>query len=92
MTILPTISMIIWIGMTILEKFAHNFTNLTRENARAQYLNARLMINVLKNDIVLLFTYLWKDIQIALGYHDSLGVWFTCLPSTYFWFNGVLYR
>lgn len=79
MIILPVISLMMWIGMTVLERYPHvyNYTNLTKENAHAQYLNGRLMINVLKNVIVVIFSYLtWKDIQIALGYQDSLGVWF----------------
>ena len=65
--------------MTILEKFPHvyNYMNLTKNNARAQYLNGRLLINVLKNEFVLLFSYMtWKGIQIAIGENDSLGVWF----------------
>ena len=78
MIILPVISLMMWIGMTILERFPHvyNYPKLTKNNARAQYLNARLMINVLKNGIVLSFSYFtWKSIQIAFGNHDSLGVW-----------------
>ena len=76
--ILPIIGLLMWIGMTILEKYPHvyNYVNLTKENARAQYLNGRLLINVLKNEIVLLFSYItWKGIQVAIGQHDSLGVW-----------------
>ena len=79
MLILPIIGGILWIGMTILERYPHvyNYINLTRENVRAQYLNGRMMINVLKNSIVIVFSYLtWKDIQIAFGHEDSLGVWF----------------
>src|SRR5699024_8838719 len=51
MTILPIISAILWIGMTILEKYPHvyNYMRLTEENTRAQYLNARLMLHVIKN-------------------------------------------
>ena len=77
--ILPIIGLLMWIGMTVLEKFPHvyNYIHLTKENARAQYLNGRLLINVLKNEIVLLFSYItWKSVQVAVGEHDSLGVWF----------------
>ena len=79
MLILPIIGFVMWIGMTVLEKFPHlyNYINLTKENARAQYLNGRLLINVLKNEIVLLFSYgTWKNVQVAIGDQDSLGVWF----------------
>ena len=79
MLILPIIAFLMWIGMTVLEKFPHvyNYINLTKDNARAQYLNGRLLVNVLKNEILLLFSYLtWKNVQVAIGEHDSLGVWF----------------
>lgn len=79
MLILPVISLMMWIGMTILERYPHvyNYKNVTKENVRAQYLNGRMMINVLKNLIVVIFVYLtWKDVKIALGQQDSLGVWF----------------
>ncbi|QUW20267.1 DUF1648 domain-containing protein [Sporosarcina sp. Marseille-Q4063] len=76
--ILPITALLMWIGMTFLEKFPHvyNYMNLTKDNARAQYLNGRLLVNVLKNECVLLFSYLtWKGIQVAIGEHDSLGAW-----------------
>jgi uncharacterized membrane protein len=76
--ILPLIALLMWIGLTVLEKFPHvyNYMNLTVDNARAQYLNGRLLVNVLKNECVLLFSYLtWKGIQVAIGEHDSLGAW-----------------
>lgn len=77
--IMPMIGLMMWIGLTILERYPHvyNYTNITEENVRAQYLNGRMMINVLKNVMIGIFAYLnWKDIQIALGYQDTLGVWF----------------
>jgi hypothetical protein len=76
--ILPLIALLMWIGLTVLEKFPHvyNYMNLTVDNARAQYLNGRLLVNVLKNECVLLFSYLtWRGIQVAIGKHDSLGPW-----------------
>lgn len=79
MLLLPIIGIIMWIGMTVLEKYPHvyNYRNLTKENAKVQYLNGRLMLNVLKNLLVIIFAYInWKDIQIALGYHESLNPWF----------------
>src|SRR5699024_4530676 len=82
MIILPIIAIIIWIGMTVLEKYPHVYTYiyLTKDNIRGQYLNARLMLNVIKNITTLIFAYInWKDAQIALGYHHSLGPWF--MPS-----------
>lgn len=79
MLITPIIGMLLWAGMTVLEKYPHlyNYINLTKDNVRGQYLNARLMLNVIKNIMTLVFAYInWKDVQIALGYHHSLGPWF----------------
>src|SRR5690625_7494445 len=43
MLILPIIATVLWIGMTILEKYPHvyNYINLTEDNVRNQYLNVR---------------------------------------------------
>lgn len=79
MIIIPFFALLMWIGMTVLEKYPHvyNYMNLTPDNVRSQYINARLMMNVIKNIIVLLFVYLtWSNIQVALGNHDSLSSWF----------------
>lgn len=76
---LPMVGLLMLIGLTILERYPHlyNYTNVTEENVRVQYLNGRMMINVLKNIMVVIFAYLnWKNVQIALGYQDSLGLWF----------------
>ncbi len=79
--ILPVISGGLWILMTILEKYPHvfNYLNLREDNMEAQYKNGRLMVNVLKNEIVLLFgaiTYL--TVQIATG--DAVGLGEVFLP------------
>ncbi len=45
MLILPIIGVILWIGMTILERYPHVYNYIvpiTEVNARAQYINARL--------------------------------------------------
>ncbi len=50
----------LWMGMTIIEKYPHtyNYLNLKDDNREAQYKNGRLMINVLKNEIVVLFSFI----------------------------------
>lgn len=76
MVIVPIIALMMWIGMAVLERYPHvyNYLNLTKDNVRAQYKNARLMLNVVKNIIVLLFAYMtWNDAQVALGNSESLG-------------------
>lgn len=88
MIIIPVIAAVMWISMTVLEKYPHvyNYMNLTKENIRAQYKNARLMLHVLKNIIVLLFSYItWKDIQVAFDHSESLG------PSFVFLFLGAVF-
>ncbi|GIN73716.1 hypothetical protein J14TS2_41910 [Bacillus sp. J14TS2] len=80
MLILPIIGIVMWIGMTILERYPHAFNYMvpiTMENASTQYKNARYMINVLKNGILLSFSFLtWEGIKIALNHQTGLGIWF----------------
>src|SRR5699024_4176140 len=76
---IPVIAVAMWISMTVLEKYPHvyNYSNLTKENVKAQYINARTMLNVIKNTITILFAYItWKDIQVSLGRAETIGVWF----------------
>lgn len=71
--------------------------NLTKDNSEVQQLNGRLMVNVIKNIITIIFAYInWSNIQVALGRHESLGAWFTpmffiCIfiPIGYFIFRSI---
>lgn len=77
--ILPVIAAGLWIGMTFLEKYPHtfNYLNLRKDNIEAQYRNGMLMINILKNESVLLFSFLsYQGTRIALGEADGLGIYF----------------
>ena len=82
--ILPIIATILFIGMTILNKFPHVFnypTNISNENALRQYTNATRMIRYLKLILVVIFGLIvFKTIQNANGQADGLGIWF--LPLT----------
>ncbi|MBE3569561.1 MAG: DUF1648 domain-containing protein [Bacillales bacterium] len=73
---LPITGAILWIGLTILEKFPHiyNYTvTLTEENIEQQYKNGRTMINVVKNEIFIYMAYCnWKDVNVAYGHHVLL--------------------
>jgi len=93
--ILPLIATVLFIGMTVLNKFPHAFsfpTNITKENAITQYTNATRMIRYLKLIIVVIFGLIsFKTIQHANGQTEGLGVWFlplilglTFLPTMYF--------
>jgi len=93
--ILPLIATILFIGMTILNKFPHIFnypTNITQDNAFRQYTNATRLIRYLKLIVVFIFGFIaFKTFQNANGEADGLGIWFLPLtlglifiPLTYF--------
>ena len=82
--VLPIISTLLFIGLTILNKHPHIFnypSQITKENAVDQYTNATRMMRVLKLVIVVLFGLIvFRKIQIVNGHADGLGTWF--LPLT----------
>jgi uncharacterized membrane protein len=82
--VLPIISTLLFIGLTILNKRPHIFnypSQITKENAVHQYTNATRMMRVLKLVIVLLFgLIIFKTIENVNGNADGLGTWF--LPFT----------
>ena len=82
--VLPIISTLLFIGLTILNKRPHVFnypSQITKENALRQYTNATRMMRVLKLVIVLLFGLIvFKTIENVNGHADGLGTWF--LPFT----------
>ena len=92
---LPLISTVLYIGMTILNKFPHIFnypTDITKDNALRQYTNATRMIRYLKLIIVVIFgAIVLQTIRNVNGQTSGLGVWFLPLilglifiPLTYF--------
>ena len=92
---LPLISTVLYIGMTILNKFPHIFnypTDITKDNALRQYTNATRMIRYLKLIIVVIFgAIVLQTIRNVNGQISGLGVWFLPLilglifiPLTYF--------
>nr|WP_236823249.1 DUF1648 domain-containing protein [Bhargavaea massiliensis] len=80
LVMLPIIAGLLWIGMTLLEKYPekHNYmVELNEHNIEFQYRNSRMMLNVLKNLVVLVFVYLSYQItQVATGEEISLGIGF----------------
>jgi len=86
--ILPFITTLLVIMMSILSKFPHTFNysvEITAENAEKQYRNAIGFIRMLKIAILLLFIFMnYQTMQIALEKNESLGVWF--LPVTILFF------
>lgn len=78
--ILPVIATVLFLGMTILNRYPHIFNypvEITEENALRQYTNATRLINVIKITIVIIFGFIaLKDIQIANGQAKTIGAWF----------------
>lgn len=78
--ILPIIGLFLWFTLVILERFphVHNYPErLNESNAEAFYLNSRKLLNSIKNLCLIMFAYLLvQSIRVALGWTDSLGMWF----------------
>lgn len=92
---LPLIGTILFVGMTILNRYPHIFnypTEITAENALKQYTNVTRMIRYLKLTILLVFSLIvFKTFQTATGQADGLGSWFyfalfglLSIPSAFF--------
>lgn len=78
--VLPIISTVLFLGLTLLNKYAHlmNYsTKITEENAKQQYTNMTRLMRFLKLAIVLTFGFIvFKTIQNASGNTSGLGTWF----------------
>lgn len=92
---LPIIATILFVGLTILNKFPHVFNypiDITQDNAFRQYTNATRLTRYLKLIITFIFGMIvLKTIQMANGETNGLGVWFvpltmalTFIPVIYF--------
>lgn len=77
---LPTVTTIIFVGMTVLNRFPHIFnypSDITEENALREYTMATRLIRYLKLIIVCIFLLIsFRTIQIAHGNAETLGGWF----------------
>ncbi|WP_419880695.1 DUF1648 domain-containing protein [Peribacillus sp. B-H-3] len=70
------LNIVIWSGFSLLERFPHkyHYSFLTEDNTEKQYKNARCMLNCLKAEIVLFFSYeSWEFIQFPLGKLERLS-------------------
>ena len=81
---LPVIASLLFIGLTVLNRFPHVFnypTAITQDNALRLYTLATRMLRYLKLVLVLVFGGIeFMTIQNATGKAAGLGVWF--LPLT----------
>jgi len=72
------IGFFLWIGCYEVEKrpHLHNYLALTEENMEKQYKNSMLMMNFLKNELLLFFSYgVCNDVFVSHGKNSLLGVW-----------------
>lgn len=78
---LPITTLVLYLGLTILNRFPHIFnypTEITEANAQRHYRNATRMIRALKFVIVSGFTLMhWRTIQTAIGNEKGLSSWFS---------------
>ena len=78
--ILPAIGVVMFVGLTILNRFPHIFnypTEITEKNAASQYHNATKLIRVL--NLLIVGTFFYISIQTMLGARNEdigLGSWF----------------
>lgn len=77
---LPLIATILFIGLSILNRYPHMFNypvKITADNAMKQYGIATRMMRYLKLMIVLIFGLIsYQTINHANGHEDGLGIWF----------------
>lgn len=75
--LLPTIGLVFYFGMTLLNKYPHIFNypaKVTEDNAERLYALGTRTIRLLKVVIALLFAFLnFKTIEIALNKADDMG-------------------
>ncbi|WP_026809549.1 DUF1648 domain-containing protein [Arenibacter latericius] len=100
---LPIVSTILFIGMTVLNKYPHVFnypSTITKENALPHYSNATRMIRFLKLIIVIVFGLIvFKIIENVKGNADGLGTWFLPLilglifiPTAYYLIKAIRFK
>ncbi|WP_338750558.1 DUF1648 domain-containing protein [Bacillus sp. FJAT-52991] len=75
---LPIIASLLWGGLTLLERVPHlyNYSGLTEENVESQYRNSRMMLNVIKTEIIIFMVLgSYQSVQVAHGNSFGLGIW-----------------
>jgi uncharacterized membrane protein len=72
------VNFIMYLFLTILGRFPHVYNYLceiTEENARFQYTNARTLMGLIKTELSIMFSYmLWVSILVALEKSKGLGI------------------
>ncbi len=78
LSILPVIGLAMWIGLYFIEKYphTHNYIGLTEENKERLYKNSQLLVNVMRNEIMIFIAYMTVEtVRIARGHEMVLGAW-----------------
>jgi uncharacterized membrane protein len=77
--LLPSIiSILMWTSLHFLEKHPHihNYVNIKKENIEQHYKNSALMMNVLKNELLIIFSFsTWNDVSVSVRNNSILGAW-----------------
>lgn len=74
----PGIGAAIWIFLYVIElkPHLHNYSTLTAENTERLYQNSMLLLNFVKNEVLLFFGYnMWNDVHVARGGESLLGIY-----------------
>ena len=78
--ILPLIGIVLYTGLTILNRYPHIFnypTKVTEENAERLYKNATKLVRILNTLTISIFAYItYVTIQTGLGKQSGLGNYF----------------
>lgn len=84
LTMLPVVSVILYITITLLSKFPNLYNypcRITEQNHIIQYYLARAMLAWIKTEMIWMFAWInYQTIQVALGMGRGLGVVF--MPAT----------
>lgn len=92
---LPTVGSILFIGLSILNKFPHIFNypiEINEENAERQYILATRFIRSLKLIITILFgSIAYQTVKHAQGKIDGIGLWFLPLTIGLFFIAFIYY-
>ena len=97
---LPVIGTLMFIGMTVLNRYPHRFNypaTITADNAARQYQNGKRMVRVLKLGIAIVFSMLvFMIYRSATGPSGNLQYWFLpvmlaviLIPLAYFTIRAV---
>jgi uncharacterized membrane protein len=74
------VNFILYSSLTVLGRFPHVYNYLceiTEENAKFQYTNARMLLGTIKTEITIVFSYiLWSSIWVAEEKFKGLGIEF----------------